>query len=198
MTHLSATMFRGIAILAVAAIAVGPTGVWAEGGRGGNGGEVELRHGADDALIRQADDNSDVPVVDVGDDQGDRAAEVGDDRGADDGAAAAPAAGTPPPTAPAAPAGQANSVVALSVVEGGSAQDWTYAPAQLTTTVGTTLTWTNAGAEDHTVTSDDRTSFDSRNISPHATFSFAPTTAGTFAYHCAYHPWMKGTITVTQ
>src|ERR1700730_6658904 len=102
MMHLSATMFRGIAILAIAAIVVGPTGVWAEGGRGGNGGEVELRHGADDALIRQADDNSDVPVGDIGDDHGDRAAEVSDDRGADDGAAAAPAAGTPPPTAPAA------------------------------------------------------------------------------------------------
>ena len=186
--HLSATKFRGIVILAIAAIVVGPTGVWAEGGRRGNGGEVELRHGADDALIRQADDNSDVPVGDIGDDHGDRAAEVRDDRGADDGAAAAPAA----------PAGQANSVVALSVVEGGSAQAWTYAPAQLTTTVGTTLTWTNAGAEDHTVTSDDRTSFDSRNLSPHATFSFTPTTAGTFGYHCAYHPWMKGTITVTQ
>ncbi len=84
-------------------------------GRGGNGGEVELRHGADDGAA------------------------------------------------------------------GGSAQDWTYAPAQLTTTVGTTLTWTNAGAEDHTATSDDRTSFDSRNLSPHGTFSFTPTTAGMFA-----------------
>src|SRR5438093_6831985 len=39
-------------------------------------------------------------------------------------------------------------------------------PAQLTTSVGTTLTWTNAGSENHTVTSDDRTTFDSRDLGP--------------------------------
>jgi plastocyanin len=182
-------MLRGIAVLAITATLAGPTGAWAEGGRGGSGGEVELRHGADDALIQQADDNGADRINEPGNDQADRAAEVGDDRGADDGAAPAPAT-----TPPAAQAG----AVALSVVEGRSQQDWTYAPAQLTTTVGTTLTWTNTGAEDHTVTSDDRTSFDSRNLNPNGTFSFTPAATGTFAYHCAYHSWMKGSITVTQ
>jgi plastocyanin len=61
-------------------------------------------------------------------------------------AAPAPAAG-PPASQPAA-------VLALSVVEEDrSPPDWTYAPAELATKVGTTPTWTNAGAEGHTVTS---------------------------------------------
>jgi plastocyanin len=122
--------------------------------------------------------------------------DVNDDRGDD--AAAMPAAAQPvSPAAPAAVAPPAAATQAISVVEGGSVQAWTYAPTQLTTRVGTTLTWTNSGAEDHTITSDDRTTFDSHNLAPNATFSFTPTAAGTFAYHCAYHPWMKGTITVT-
>jgi plastocyanin len=72
------------------------------------------------------------------------------------------------------------------------------APTELASTVGTMLSWTNAGAEDHTVTSDDRTSFDSHGLTSNASFSFAPSVAGTFGYHCAYHPRMKGTLTVTQ
>jgi plastocyanin len=92
---------------------------------------------------------------------------------------------------------QPGAAIALSVVEGGVPQDWTFAPAQVTTTVGTPLTWTNAGASDHTITADDRTSFDSHDLAPNATFTFTPTAAGTFAYHCAFHSWMHGTITVT-
>jgi plastocyanin len=131
--------------------------------------------------------------------------DVDDDRGDDDAAmpaaaqpAVAPAAAAAPaPAAAVLPAAAPAATQAISVVEGASVQGWTYAPPKLTTTIGTTLTWTNTGAEDHTVTSDDRTTFDSRNLGPNATFSFTPTAAGTFAYHCAYHPWMNGTITVT-
>jgi plastocyanin len=35
-------------------------------------------------------------------------------------------------------------------------------------------------------------------MAPGATFTFAPTKAGAFAYHCTFHPWMKGTLTVTS
>jgi plastocyanin len=174
-------VLRWIAVLAIAATLATPTGAWAEDGRGrggrGGGGEVELRHHDDDdpALAETEDEN--------------------DDRGDD--AAAAPLAMAPAAAQqPAAAAATQATQVALSIVEGRSAQDWTYAPAQLNTAVGTTLIWTNTGAEDHTVTSDDRTTFDSRNMGSSARFSFTPTTAGTFAYHCAYHPWMKGTISV--
>src|SRR5260221_1992651 len=69
------------------------------------------------------------------------------------------------------PASQPAAVVALSVVEEDrSPQDWTYAPAELTTKVGTTPTWTNAGAEGHTVTSNDGMTFDSHNLIPNPSF----------------------------
>jgi plastocyanin len=77
-------------------------------------------------------------------------------------------------------------------------REWSYAPDQLAVEVGTTVVWTNTGAVAHTVTADDGTSFDSGSIEPKATFALTPTAAGTFAYHCTFHPWMKGTLTVTQ
>ena len=184
--QLQKTMMRWTAVLAIAATVVAPTGAWAEDGRGhggggrDGGGEVELRHGADDGPLHEADDRG-----------GDRVAEPGDDRGDDDGVAA-PAVAAPAP----APVSVQAGAVALNVVEGRTAQDWTYAPAQLNTTVGTTLIWTNTGRDDHTVTSADGTMFDSRNMSPGGTFTFTPTVAGTFAYLCAYHPWMTGSINV--
>ena len=77
-------------------------------------------------------------------------------------------------------------------------REWSYAPDQLAVEVGTTVVWTNTGAVAYTVTADDGTSFDSGSIEPKATFALTPTAAGTFAYHCTFHPWMKGTLTVTQ
>ena len=76
-------------------------------------------------------------------------------------------------------------------------QEWAYTPDDLTVSAGTTLTWTNTGAVAHTVTADDGQSFDSGSLDPQATFSFTPDAPGAFAYHCAFHPWMTGTVTVT-
>ncbi len=71
---------------------------------------------------------------------------------------------------------------------------WRYEPAALTVKVGTTVTWTNSGAVVHTATADDGKTFDSGLMRPKATFSVTLKSAGTFAYHCTYHRWMKGTI----
>lgn len=73
---------------------------------------------------------------------------------------------------------------------------WSYSPATLTIKLGTTVHWDNNGAVVHTATSDDGKTFDSRAIGPKAGYSFTPHSAGRFAYHCTYHPWMKGTIIV--
>jgi plastocyanin len=78
-----------------------------------------------------------------------------------------------------------------------SPQRWIYDPNTVTVGVGTTVTWTNTGAVAHTVTSDDGASFDSGSLDPQATFSFTSDTPGTFIYHCTFHPWMTGTLTVT-
>jgi plastocyanin len=81
---------------------------------------------------------------------------------------------------------------------GGSAvsiANFAFALASMTVAVGTTVTWTNNDSAGHTVTADDG-SFKSDALATGATFSQTFATAGTFAYHCAIHSSMKGTITV--
>ena len=81
-----------------------------------------------------------------------------------------------------------------------SSGTFAFSPAKLTIKAGTTVTWKNTTAAAHTVTSDDGKSFDSGTSNPitaqTGTFSFTFTKAGTFAYHCAIHPFMKATIIV--
>ena len=73
--------------------------------------------------------------------------------------------------------------------------DFGFEPASINIKVGESVTWTNTGAAPHTATADDG-SFDSKNMANGATFTQAFAKAGTFAYHCAIHPAMKGTVTV--
>ncbi len=75
-------------------------------------------------------------------------------------------------------------------------QEWSYDPIDVTATGGTTVTWTNTGAVVHTVTADDGISFDSGSLGSQEVFQFTPQTAGTFTYHCTFHPWMTGSVTV--
>jgi plastocyanin len=77
-------------------------------------------------------------------------------------------------------------------------QEWTYAPVEVSVKVGTTVVWTNTGAVAHTVTADDGQAFDSGTIDSKATFTLTPRAAGTFAYHCTFHPWMKATLVVSS
>ncbi|HEY7032485.1 MAG TPA: cupredoxin domain-containing protein [Thermomicrobiales bacterium] len=76
-------------------------------------------------------------------------------------------------------------------------QDFQFSPATLEVTVGTTVTWTNAGNAPHTVTSDDGV-FDSGQLSNGQTFSFTFDQVGTFAYHCNIHPQMTAQIVVKE
>lgn len=73
---------------------------------------------------------------------------------------------------------------------------WGYQPKSLTVKVGTTVVWVNTGGATHTVTADNK-AFDSGSIAPDHRFTLKTKTAGTFNYHCAFHPWMKGTLIVT-
>jgi plastocyanin len=70
-----------------------------------------------------------------------------------------------------------------------------FSPASITTTTGTTVTWTNNDNMAHTVTANDN-SFDSGSISAGGTFSKTFSTVGSFAYHCSIHPSMTGTVVV--
>lgn len=77
-------------------------------------------------------------------------------------------------------------------------QDLSYSPAQITISKGQSVTWTNQDSRDHTVKSADGApaSFTSPNLSPGQSFTHSFSTPGTYPYGCAYHPRMKGTITV--
>ena len=67
-----------------------------------------------------------------------------------------------------------------------SIQDNLFNPGQVQTSTGATVTWTDAGAVQHTITADDG-SFDSGIINSGDTFSFTFTAIGTFAYYCQIH-----------
>ncbi len=66
--------------------------------------------------------------------------------------------------------------------------------------VGDTVTWTNQDDVEHDIIAD-TVSADAPNgplLSKGKSYSFKFTKAGTYAYHCGLHPYMKGTIEVSQ
>jgi plastocyanin len=73
--------------------------------------------------------------------------------------------------------------------------DFSFAPAQLTVPVGTTVTWVNDDEEPHTV-ADSNTLFRSHALDTGDEFSFTFTTPGTFQYFCTIHAHMVGTVVV--
>jgi plastocyanin len=74
--------------------------------------------------------------------------------------------------------------------------DYTYEPADLTVPVGTRVTFTNEDSTPHTATSKQQGTFDSGSIDTGKSGTIRLEQAGSFAYYCAFHPFMKGTITV--
>ena len=99
------------------------------------------------------------------------------------------------PTATAAVTGTTQTVTITTDSTG----TFTFSPKTITIKAGTTVIWKNMTQTPHTVTSDDGKSFntgDSTPVTPGATYSFKFTTAGTFAYHCDFHPYMTATIIV--
>ena len=75
---------------------------------------------------------------------------------------------------------------------------YAFQPATLTIAKGTKVTWTNTSDAPHTVTSDSNAFTASSSLQQNQTFSMTFNTAGTYAYHCSIHPYMKATITVTS
>jgi amicyanin len=70
-----------------------------------------------------------------------------------------------------------------------------FSVGSLTVKAGTTVTWTNNETIVHTVTADNG-SFTSGDIKYGETYSRTFSTAGTFNYHCTYHPSMKAAVVV--
>ena len=72
-------------------------------------------------------------------------------------------------------------------------QGMAFNPGTINVTAGATVTWTNKDGIAHTVTSN-TSLFDSGSIASGGTFSHTFATAGTYAYHCAFHAGMTGTV----
>lgn len=73
--------------------------------------------------------------------------------------------------------------------------DFAFRPARLEVTAGSTVVWVNAGQVVHTITAADG-SFDSGPIAPGERRELAFPESGSFAFHCAPHPFMRGVIVV--
>lgn len=104
-------------------------------------------------------------------------------------AACSGSSSTSPSTPSPAASSAAGSGSTVSIV------NFSFQPATITISAGTTVTWTNKDNVGHTVTADDG-SFKSDRLGSGTTFSEAFATAGTFTYHCSIHTSMTGTVIV--
>lgn len=99
--------------------------------------------------------------------------------------------------------GDSTDTVPATVTDGGGGggeatvtiDNFEFVSPELTVGIGTTVTWRNVQAAEHTVTGDDE-EFDSANLPEGAEFSQIFDTAGTFTYHCEIHPTMTGSVIV--
>ena len=101
-------------------------------------------------------------------------------------AAAAPVIGQMPH-----PSGGAGGEHAVTINDAG------YNPAEMVVAPGQHVMFTNSGVNPHTVTSDTG-AFDSGTLNKNNTFDLAaPAASGVYAYHCTFHAFMHGTVTVS-
>jgi len=75
--------------------------------------------------------------------------------------------------------------------------NFSFTPATLTVSLGSTVTWTNRDDIPHTVVSaDDPKVFKSKVLDTDEEFSFKFDKAGTYSYFCSIHPKMTGKVVV--
>jgi plastocyanin len=75
--------------------------------------------------------------------------------------------------------------------------NFVYEPAEATAKVGDVVGWNNADSAPHTATMDDD-ACGTGNISSGSAQALVFNAAGTYPYHCAVHPNMTATLTVTD
>jgi plastocyanin len=108
------------------------------------------------------------------------------------------AASQAPAASVASSAGGGGAITCSAGVAAGqpvSIKSFAFNPGTIAVSAGSTVTWTNSDATEHTVTFDSGP--DCGKVPTSGTASASFSTAGTFAYHCTIHPSMKGTVTVS-
>jgi plastocyanin len=100
----------------------------------------------------------------------------------------------PAPASPTAETGDTAGEVAVKIY------DFGFDPPTLKIKVGTTVTWTNTGAVEHTTVSfrGGKKTWDSDIMEPGDSYSFTFNRTGVYDYLCGLHPTMKGVIEVTR
>jgi plastocyanin len=83
----------------------------------------------------------------------------------------------------------------LAAEESVTIENFAFDPADLTVSVGDTVTWSNSDSAAHTATADGG-SFDTGTIASRSAKSVTFSTAGTFTYHCRIHASMTGQVVV--
>jgi plastocyanin len=73
--------------------------------------------------------------------------------------------------------------------------NFSFSPATITVSVGTTVRWTNRDDIPHTVVSD-KEIFKSKTLDTDEQYSYTFTKAGTYGYFCSIHPKMTGQVIV--
>lgn len=118
--------------------------------------------------------------------------------GSNGSAGSASPAGTPVGSMPgmhmptsAAPQGRAVAANTVAI------KNFAFAPAAVTVSVGTTVTWTNTDEEPHTVSATSGP-FHSGALNTGATYRYTFTKPGQYRYLCTIHPFMRGTVVVTR
>lgn len=97
--------------------------------------------------------------------------------------------------APGGTTGDATSTSGSSAADTVVAKDFSL--SSVTVAAGAEVTFENTGKATHTMTADDG-SFDTGRVAPGSTAKVtAPSTPGSYSFHCTIHPSMTGTLTVT-
>ena len=71
-----------------------------------------------------------------------------------------------------------------------------FSPTTTTVKTGGVVEWSNTGGVPHNVTFDSYQAITSTTLQQGDTWEIQFTVAGTYSYHCTFHPGMDGTITV--
>lgn len=113
----------------------------------------------------------------------------------------------PPTSAPSVEAPEASAEASAPVAEVACTESsaagevsvaiegFAFSPADITASVGQTITFTNGDSAPHTATLDDG-SCTTANLPNGASGGLVFSAPGTYPFHCAVHPNMKGTITI--
>lgn len=106
-------------------------------------------------------------------------------------ATTAPAATVAPTTVP-AKTGKKKTIAAKP-----KGQTFTFSPSSTTVKVGTKVTWVNHSQAEHTITSKVKSWKFNKTLNQ-SSLSFTFKKAGTYLYHCIFHPGMVGKIIVKK